>query len=39
VVWRDGSAATLADGARIEVKGIVSADRTKLVATRISFED
>jgi hypothetical protein len=39
VTWRDGSAARLADGARVEVKGVPSADRTRLVATRISFED
>lgn len=39
VTWRDGSAARLADGVRVEVKGVPSADRTRLVATRISFED
>ena len=39
VNWRDGNAARLADGVRVEVKGVPSADRTRLVATRISFED
>lgn len=37
--FRDGSAADLADGRRVEVKGTPSADRTTLVASRIAFED
>ena len=39
VTYRDGSEAGLANGARVEVKGVLSADGTQLVATRISFED
>ena len=39
VAWSGGSATALVAGARVEVKGVPSADRTRLVATRISFED
>jgi hypothetical protein len=38
-VFRDGSAADLAEGVRIEVKGTPSADRSTLLASRIDFED
>ena len=34
-----GTAADLAVGRRIEVRGMLSADRTRIVATRIGFED
>ncbi|MET0383881.1 MAG: DUF5666 domain-containing protein [Burkholderiaceae bacterium] len=34
-----GAAATLARGARIEVKGNLSADGTQVIATRIKFDD
>jgi hypothetical protein len=37
--FRDGSAANLADGRQVEVKGTPTADRTALQATRIDFED
>lgn len=39
VEFRKGSVANLVEGAKVEVKGRPSADRTTLVATRISFED
>ncbi len=38
VVFRDGTAADLANGRRVEVKGVLSADRTRLEAQRVSFE-
>ena len=38
-VFRDGSAADLADGRQVEVKGTPSSDRTTLQASRIDFED
>ena len=37
-VYDDGSAADLADGRRVEVKGELSADRTSLQAREIEFE-
>ena len=37
-VFSGGTAINLANGSRVEVKGIASADGTKLKATRISFE-
>lgn len=37
--WRDGRATSLVDGARVEVKGVPSPDRTRLVAVSIEFED
>lgn len=37
VTWRDGSEANLANGARVEVKGVLSTDRIRLEATRIEF--
>lgn len=37
-VYEDGSAADLADGRRVEVKGELSADRTSLQAREIEFE-
>lgn len=40
LLWQDGlSAATLAEGLALEVRGKLSADRTQLVATRIELED
>lgn len=39
VTWRDMSEASLADGVTLEVKGHLSADGTRLEATRISQED
>jgi len=39
VDFRKGSAAQLAVGAQVEVKGLLSADGTMLQATRISFGD
>ena len=39
VEFRKGVVADLANGRKIEVKGVRSADGTTLVATRISFED
>jgi hypothetical protein len=39
VTWRDLSEADLADGLTLEVKGHLSADGTRLEATRISRED
>lgn len=38
VTWKDGTAANLVDGAKVEVKGALSADRTTLTATVIAFE-
>lgn len=38
VVYRDGTEASLANGARVEVKGVLSTDRTRLEATRIEFK-
>jgi hypothetical protein len=37
--FRNGSAADLADGKRVRVRGTLSADRTRVVATRIEFEN
>jgi hypothetical protein len=37
--FRKGSAADLANGRQVEVKGMPSADRTSLRASRIAFED
>ena len=37
VEYRDGSVATLANGKRVEVKGVLSTDRTRLEAQRIEF--
>ena len=37
--FRNGSAADLANGRKVEVKGARSSDGTTLVATRIGFED
>lgn len=39
VEFRKGSAATLAVGSKVEVKGMLSADGKTLTAVRISFED
>ena len=38
VVYRGGTEATLANGKRVEVKGVLSANRTRLEARRIEFE-
>lgn len=38
VEFRDGSEATLANGKRVEVKGVLSSDRTRLEARRIEFK-
>lgn len=38
VTYRDGTEANLANGARVEVKGVLSTDRTRLEATRIEFK-
>jgi len=38
VEYRDGSEANLADGRRVEVKGVLAADRLRIEARRISFE-
>lgn len=38
VTYRDGTVANLANGARVEVKGVLSLDRTRLEATRIEFK-
>ena len=38
VVYRDGTEATLANDKRVEVKGVLSADRTRLEARRIEFK-
>lgn len=37
VDFRDGTAATLANGVRVRVRGPLAADRTRLEATRIDF--
>jgi Domain of unknown function (DUF5666) len=36
--FRNGTAADLANGKRVRVRGTLSADRTRVVATRIEFE-
>lgn len=36
--WRDGSEAALANGRRVEVRGVLAADRTRLEARRIDFK-
>jgi hypothetical protein len=38
VVYKDGSVANLLAGANVEVKGVLSADRTQVVASRIEFK-
>jgi len=38
VIFKDGDLAKLVDGAQVEVKGVLSADRTTLVAVVIEFE-
>ena len=38
VEYRDGSEATLANGRRVEVKGVLSTDRTRLEARRVEFK-
>ncbi len=38
VEWRDGSEALLANGKRVEVRGVLAADRTRLEARRIDFK-
>lgn len=38
VTFRDGTEANLANGARVEVKGVLSTDRIRLEATRIEFK-
>ena len=37
--FRNGSAADLADGRRVRVRGVLSPDRTRAIATRIEFEN
>jgi hypothetical protein len=37
-VFEDGTAADLATGVRVEVRGSLSTDGTQLVATRVKFE-
>ena len=39
VLFKDGNAAQLADGVRVEVKGVLSVDRNTLKALVIEFED
>jgi len=39
VVFKDGTAAQLADGVQLEVKGVLSADRSTLAAAVIEFEN
>jgi hypothetical protein len=39
VVWEDGSAANLANGRQVEVKGVWNADRSRLIALKVEFED
>jgi hypothetical protein len=39
IEFRNGAVANLADGRKVEVKGVRAADGTTLVARRISFED
>jgi hypothetical protein len=36
--YRDGTEATLANGRRVEVRGVISADRTRVEARRIEFK-
>ncbi len=38
VEYRDGTEATLANGRRVEVKGVLSTDRTRLEARRVEFK-
>lgn len=38
VEYRDGTEARLANGARVEVRGVLSTDRTRLEARRIDFK-
>ena len=38
VEYRDGTVASLANGKRVEVKGVLGADRTRLEARRIEFK-
>jgi hypothetical protein len=38
VEWKDGSEASLANGRAVEVKGVWSADRRTLKASRVEFE-
>lgn len=38
MAWRDGNEAMLANGRRIEVRGVLAADRTRLEAQRIDFK-
>lgn len=37
VAWRNGTEANLANGASVRVHGVLSADRTRLEATRVEF--
>jgi hypothetical protein len=38
VTFKDGTEANLANGKRVEVKGVLSTDRTRLEATRIEIK-
>lgn len=38
VTYKDGTVASLANGKRVEVKGVLSTDRTRLEAQRIEFK-
>jgi Domain of unknown function (DUF5666) len=38
VEWRDGTEGTLANGRRVEVRGVLAADRTRLEARRVEFK-
>jgi len=38
VLFKDGTANNLANGAQIEVKGTLSSDGTRIIATIIEFE-
>lgn len=38
VEYRDGSAASLANGREVEVRGVIAADRTRVEARRIEFK-
>lgn len=38
VTYKDGTEASLANGKRVEVRGVLSADRTRLEAQRIEFK-
>jgi hypothetical protein len=38
VEYRNGTEATLADGKLVEVKGVISTDRTRIEARRIEFK-